>query len=146
MLMQWTYFNHCYNCTLTTNFYNLVGRRGLVGLFTTHGAKGRWFASRLLFFFSRGHPSSRRKRFRKTKTMWIVKTLTRERRRRMDEPAGERGVATRNVSVRLSKSIKWWTPINKGTTWREKIINMLLSNHFYSINQCETWTTNNIIN
>ena len=45
-----------------------MGRRGLVGLFTTHGAKVRGFESRLLlFFFRRGHPSAqRRKRIGRT--------------------------------------------------------------------------------
>ena len=79
---------------LTLN--SLGGRCGLVGLFVTYksayGAKGRWFASRLLlFFFVRAHPSSRRKRLQHDATMWTVKT---RKRGSGDEEDGRTGRRT----------------------------------------------------
>ena len=103
MLMQWTYFNHCYNCTLTTNFYNLVGRRGLVGLFTTHGAKGRGFESPPRRFllknvsFGPGWP--------KEEDHDHERVIREERGRRRGHSDQER--LRERLLVRISNSIKW---------------------------------------
>ena len=90
-----------------------MGRRGLVGLFTTHGAKVRGFESRLIsssFFNRRAHPSAlsemnllfrRQKRIGRTIAMWNVKTRERDLLTEEEEPAGESGMDTRNDSVRF---------------------------------------------
>ena len=76
-----------------------MGRRGLVGLYTTHGAKGRWFTSRLFLFFFVG--TTRQLETKTYSAGW--NDVDREdaknagaATKKMDEPAGKRGVATRN--------------------------------------------------
>ena len=65
-----------------------MGRRGLVGLFTTHGAKVGGFESRLLlFFFRRGHPSAQRqKRIGRT-----INDVERENTKNAGAAKGRRG-------------------------------------------------------
>ena len=54
-----------------------------------------------------------------------------------NEPGDGSGMETRKAFGLFRKTIKWLTPGN-GMTCCEKLNNMWLSLHFYSINQCET--------
>ena len=77
-----------------------VGRRGLVGLFTTHGAKGRGIKSRSFSFFY-SFPNQRRgvchKKKRKCMKGGPQRREWRAQERRIEEekPAGVSGMATR---------------------------------------------------
>ena len=84
-----------------------MGRRGLVGLFTTHGAKGRGIESRSFSFFY-SFPIRKKRRFSRKKKRKSTKVSrreeseeTRERRIEEEEPAGVSGMDTRSGSVRL---------------------------------------------
>ena len=77
-----------------------MGRRGLVGLFTTHGAKVRRFESRLLFFFRRGHLSAqRRKRIGRT-----INDVERENAKNAGAAKGRRGTGRRTWREDMRKA------------------------------------------
>ena len=104
--------------------FSLVGRRGLVGLFTTHGAKGRRFETgRLLFFFIIANVPS---------ANWREEIAAPSCREKKGGSGGEGGSGDDDLfrkwngyekrSFRfVSKTIKWLTPSIKGIDMERKL-------------------------
>ena len=129
-------------CEWDVNYDQKVGRRGLVGLFTTHGAKGRGIEFRSFSFFystdGRAHPSA----LGETNYFYFYFLFFGETNYYSGDENWQDNVERENAGAAIdetnrgrktgrrfrngyekgfrfvSKTIKWWTPI-KGMTWRE---------------------------
>ena len=139
-MYQWRLLLFCFyqtslTCSVENNtnlkFLNLffVGRRGLVGLFTTHGAKGRGIESRSFsFFYSFPNQSRRSVRHEKKRKCTKWPATKRVASPRAANQRGKTGRRFRNGYEKgfrfVSKTIKWLTPITRNDMERKN--NVLL--------------------